>query len=97
MHLQGLKNFSEVLNPFQSSVAFHIKTTHLNSTAYQRTGTHLGGTAYQRTGLYMKCSTRLKWVKDHEIIFLVLQSDAKTFWSKFFVNIPVKKHWCELC
>ena len=40
-----------MVNLFQPNAAFHIKTNHLI------------GSANQITGLYMKCSTRLKWVK----------------------------------
>ena len=39
------------VNPFQSSVAFHIKTSHLICTVNQM------------NGFYMKCNPGLKWVK----------------------------------
>ena len=45
------KNFSSKFNPFQSSVAFHIKTSHLISIAKQM------------TGIYMKRNKGLKSVQ----------------------------------
>ena len=39
------------LNPFQSSVAFHIETSHSTCTANQM------------TGFYMKCNTGLKCIE----------------------------------
>ena len=45
----------DVVNPFQHSVAFHIKTSHLT------------GSANKMIGFYMKCFTGLKWVKEDSI------------------------------
>ena len=49
----------EVINPFQSSVAFHIKTSNLFCFGKQM------------TGFYMKRNTGLKWVKSLKIFFSV--------------------------
>ena len=54
--VKGLERLTLVLiNPFQSTVTFHIETNHLICTANQM------------TGFYMKCKTGVKWVKGKRI------------------------------
>ena len=56
------------LNPFQPSVTFHIKTSHLFCRATQM------------IGFYMQCNTRLKWVKLSMAFYLItfLKIDFKS-------------------
>ena len=65
---------TNLFNPFQSSIVFHIKTSHLI------------GTANQMTGFFMQCNTGLKWIKAYVLIeaikSMVLIIDFK-FMSNF--------------
>ena len=65
---------SILFNPFQPSVVFHIKTSHLFCSAKQM------------TGFYMKHNTGLKWVKN----FWTLSMNSKLFrGNNFFVSLKL--------
>ena len=81
-------NISAHFNPFQPSVAFHIKTSHLIFNANQM------------TGFFMKWNTGLKW--DNDIFFLkvnwIRSSCAEVFCNKVVLRNFTKftgKHLCQ--
>ena len=61
------------LNPFQTSVAFHIETSHFFCSAKQM------------TGFYMKHNTRLKWT--NQIYVSSLNMSTSTI--KFYLNLNI--------
>ena len=66
--MQFLKK--KLLNPFQSSVAFHIKIIHLICNAKQL------------SGMYVKFNTGLKLVKGrHNILLDISACREKYFWT----------------
>ena len=81
-------NISAHFNPFQPSVAFHIKTNHLIFNANQM------------TGFFMKWNTGLKW--DNDIFLLkvnwIRSSCAEVFCNKVVLRNFTKftgKHLCQ--
>ena len=70
------------LNRFQTSFAFDIET----SVAFHVETSHLICTSNQMTGFYMKCNTRLKWIKQLNNLDTVgIQTKVFCF-SLFFIH-----------
>ena len=60
-----------MLNSFQSSATFHIKTSHLICSSHQE------------TDFCMNCNTKLKYIKAITLTFLTV---LKTYFLFFFSN-----------
>ena len=78
------------LNPFQTSFAFDIET----SVAFHVETSHLICTSNQMTGFYMKCNTRLKWIKRLNNLDTV-GIQTKVFCFSFCFSFIISTHFIE--